>query len=1067
MSTTDESAVESPLCGPDRQILEARYPMTPTQRGILFQRQYERNSGLYHVQTVLDIECDLDAAAFIESWRRVMARHEPLRTTFGDPPDRGLPEQLVWREVDVPCVFEDCRELSREQQREHLRSYLGDDRAEGFPPERPPLWRVRVVRLAETLHQVVWSLNYIILDGWSQAEVLREVERFYGQLTAGRDLDLQPVQPYQDYLRWLERQDLAAAERYWRETLDRVAPAGPLPVERRQPAEPDGPGQPALVDRDQCALALTESETASLRAAGRAHDLALDTLLLGCWALLLRRYTGSTEIVTGVTATGRPGDPPRDAPGLGRTVGLLINTLPMRVDVPAAWPWPEWMRRLEQRHTEMLSFAYAPLALIQQWSGISAGSTLFEHVLSIEPGCDPDLGSGSQRCLPMVRRQEENHAPYPLNVVVTTGSRLEMTIHFDPARFDHATVERMLGHLRELCLGLVRLPAASLAQLPMVTETERVQLVEAWNATATPYSGDLCIHQLFERRVAQAPHAVAVLFADRGWTYAEVNAHANQIASYLRGLGVGAGTQVAVLLERSIEMIPVLLGVLKAGGAYVPLEASAPVKRRKAIIDSLGITCVVTQRALLASLLSGEDSPAALTDLVCVDSDPEAEPAVPAPGLPGSPHRRVHTAADLARMPVEDLPAVAGPRDLAYIIFTSGSTGTPKGVMVEHHSAVNLIEWVTTTFEVGAADRILFITSLSFDLSVYDIFGILAAGGSIRLASKQDIQEPTRLLDLLAREPITFWDSAPAALMQLVPFLPSGPGASGGVVSHSLRLIFMSGDWIPVSSPDLLRAAFPAVRVVGLGGATEATVWSNFFPIGMVDPAWTSIPYGTPIQNARYYVLDENFLPCPVDVPGNLYIGGVCTSLGYASDPELTAAKYLPSPFGPEPGERIYQTGDLARWRPDGNLEFLGRTDSQVKIRGYRIELGEIDTLAGRHPAVQAAATLVRTDRPGDASLACYLVLDQAAAEAAAGGEKTSLLDDRLEHWQQVYETFDGQAAPRTEDGADYTGWNSSYTGQALGVDEMERWRQDTLALIRSYRPRTVLEIGCGTGLLL
>ncbi len=327
---------------------------------------------------------------------------------------------------------------------------------------------------------------------------------------------------------------------------------------------------------------------------------------------------------------------------------------------------------------------------------------------------------------------------------------------------------------------------------------------------------------------------------------------------------------------------------------------------------------------------------------------------------------RWHTSGFSAEPPAPS----ATPDDIAYIIFTSGSTGLPKGVIVRHSSVVNLIDWVNSSHAVGPQDRLLFVTSLCFDLSVYDIFGILAAGGTIQVASRTDLREPKRLAEILSNEKITFWDSAPAALQQLVPFFSPAETINGG---GSLRLVFLSGDWIPLSLPDEVRAVFPRAQVISLGGATEATVWSNTYPIEEVQPHWASVPYGKPIQNARYHILDPHLNPCPVNVPGDLYIGGDCLAIGY-TDGELTAEKFIPDPFTRTPGERLYKTGDMARYLADGNIEFLGRNDNQVKIRGFRIELGEIEAVLGRHAAVSEALVMAREDVPGDKRLVAYVV---------------------------------------------------------------------------------------------
>ena len=333
--------------------------------------------------------------------------------------------------------------------------------------------------------------------------------------------------------------------------------------------------------------------------------------------------------------------------------------------------------------------------------------------------------------------------------------------------------------------------------------------------------------------------------------------------------------------------------------------------------------------------------------------------------------RRLRTAAALEALPGDNTDGGAGPEDLAYVIFTSGSTGTPKGVMVRHRPVVNLIDWVNTTFSIGPADRLLLVTSFCFDLSVYDVFGILAAGASVRVVSDADLAEPRRLLAVMCSEGITFWDSAPAALHQVMQFADA---ERAGLPPDALRLVFLSGDWIPLALPDHVRRHFPGATVVGLGGATEAAIWSNFYVIGEVDPAWASIPYGRPIQNARYYILDEDLSHSPIGVAGDLYIGGECLASGYAGDPELTEGKFLADPFSPVPGARLYRTGDRARYWADGNIEFLGRLDSQVKIRGFRVELGEVEAALSRHPAVEIAVVVAQPGPSGDLQLDAYVL---------------------------------------------------------------------------------------------
>jgi amino acid adenylation domain-containing protein len=374
--------------------------------------------------------------------------------------------------------------------------------------------------------------------------------------------------------------------------------------------------------------------------------------------------------------------------------------------------------------------------------------------------------------------------------------------------------------------------------------------------------------------------------------------------------------------------------------------------------------------------------------------------------------KRLWTGWHVERRSAARPPDLAAPEGFAYVIHTSGSTGQPKGIGVQHRAAAHVIGWVNRTFGVGPGDRLLFVTSLGFDLSVYDIFGTLAAGGAIHVAPEAALRDPGRLAGMLREEPVTIWDSAPAALQQLAPLFP---GAREG---SRLRLALLSGDWIPLQLPGQIRAAFPGTRVVSFGGATEGTVWNNWYPIGEVDPRWPSIPYGRPLGNNRYYALDDELLPCPAGVPGELYIAGDVLSVGYVDQPELTAAQFLPDPFAARPGARMYRTGDRGRFGADGTMELLGRIDQQVKIRGYRIELGEIEGALSRHPGVREAAVLAREDLPGERRLVGYVVPSRPSRQPApTTAELRSFLRETLPEYMVPWTFVELEALPVTGNG--------------------------------------------------
>jgi amino acid adenylation domain-containing protein/thioester reductase-like protein/non-ribosomal peptide synthase protein (TIGR01720 family) len=993
------------------------YRLSPVQHGMLFHTLYAPETGVYFEQFCPAYGRGFDPAAFVRAWQQALDRHPVLRTAFLWE-DLEEPVQVVHRRVELPVDRQDWRGLRAAEQRRRLAEYMAADRRRGFELSRPPLLRLGLIRLGDEDWRVVWSYHHLLLDGWSAGLVMREILAVYQAAAAGQAARLEPRRPYKDYILWLRQQDLAEAEAYWRRVLAGFAEATPLGVDGSTGGLAGGPagglaggmaGGNAEAAYELRLTRLGAAATARLKSFAQRNRLTSSTLVQGAWALLLSRYGASREVVFGVTVSGRP----PALKGVDSMLGCFINTLPARVRVPAAAELGAWLRELQTSGLELRRFEHSPLQQVLGWSAVPRQLPLFESIVVFE-------GFTADSTFEMTHSGTFQRTNYPLTLTASPGNELLLRIGYEPGRFGAAAMLRLLRHLETLLEAMAgAAPDHRLADLPLVSPAERQQLLREWNDTATEHSRAArqapaaprvaartalaagsarstmpalrepgkaatlgCLHQPFESWSARAPGAPALVFADQTWTYGELDARANQLARLLVALGVGPGTLVGVHLERSAEMVAAVLAIHKAGGAYVPIELSWPAARIRWIVASQGIAHVVTQEARVEALIALD---AAVAHLVCVDRRQRLPPA-------GAGYPAVWSATDFEVLPGDGLPPRCGPDDLAYIIFTSGSTGTPKGVMVRHAPAVHLIEWVNRTFAVGAGDRLLFITALSFDLSVYDVFGMLAAGGTVRIASAAELRDPEAQVRILCREPITFWDSAPAALQQLAPFFPA-PGSPGG--PPPLRLVFQSGDWIPVTLPDRVREAFPRARFISLGGATEATVWSNCYPVREVDPAWASIPYGRPIDDARYLILDADGNPCPIGVAGDLYIGGDdCLSAGYAQEPGLTAAQYVPCAVGERPGERLYATGDRVRLRPDGVMEFLGRADTQVKVRGYRIELGEIEAALALHPAVREVVVEVR-EQDGHRRLVAYLVARDGSAPPAPA-ELRAFLGERL-----------------------------------------------------------------------
>jgi amino acid adenylation domain-containing protein len=546
-----------------------------------------------------------------------------------------------------------------------------------------------------------------------------------------------------------------------------------------------------------------------------------------------------------------------------------------------------------------------------------------------------------------------------LHVTVCLGHDPRLRVVYDALRFPFQSHggERLLASLEHVLTEVLRDDHQALGKVHVLPPHERERLLRTWNCTDRTFGRDLGIHSLFERHAEAHPNAPAVEADGEVLTYGELERRANQLAHALRARGVRGGMYVGVCLDRGAGLIVALLAVVKSGAAYVPLDPTYPRERLATMVEIAECQLVITEEHL--SLL------------------------FPCPVLPLD----ARSSREVTSQPTTRPERWGGAKQTCYAIFTSGSSGEPKGAVLSHRAVVNTLDWVCRNGAVRPSDRLLFVTSPSFDLSVFDIFGVLGAGATVVVASTAVLNDPEVLARELITKRITLWDSTPAALERLLPLLP--PTAEGSATSltgadgrHALRLVLLSGDWIPLTLPKEIRAAFPDAEVLALGGATEAAIWSNSFRVRGIDPRWKSIPYGQPIQNSRYHVLDRRMHPTPIGVAGDLYIGGVCLAKGYLNRPELTARSFVPDPF--QPGERLYRTGDLARYFEDGDLEFLGRADQQVKTRGFRVELGEVESALLRQPGVLKAACVARPDASGQNVLVGYVIPHADVSLAAA-----------------------------------------------------------------------------------
>ncbi len=925
--------------GVQNKNIEDFYPLSPMQQGILFHSLADPKSGIYFEQFSWTLHGKLNVTAFHRAWQHIVEQYSILRTCFVW---EGLkePVQIVHRQVALPWHEYNWQDLSPEEQQQKLELFLQSDRSSGFELKQPPLMRLTLIQLSDISYNFTWSHHHLLLDGWSVALVFKEVLACYKAFSNGQDLYLESIRPYRDYIVWLQQQNLSEAETFWRQMLKGFTTPTQLSVNqgtRKLLTQTDG--------YDEREVKLSVVTTAALQSVAKQHQLTLNTLVQGAWALLLSCYSGQEDVVFGAVTSGRP----PTLPQAESMVGLFINMLPIRVQVsPKEFLLP-WLQKIKDQLVEARQYEYCPLVKVQEWSEVSKGVSLFESIVVFENyAVDPSL---RQRDINL--EIEEFHSfektNYPITLSVNPGEELLLNITCDDSdRFDTDTITRMLGHLQTLLEGMSTNPQQRLGELSLLTEHERHQLLVEWNQTQVEYSQDQCIHQLFEAQVERTPDAIAVVFEDQQLSYCELNARANQLAYYLQTLGVKPEVLVGICVERSIEMIIGILAILKAGGAYVPIDPTYPQQRLALLLNDAPLTVLLTQQYLLAQL------PPHTAKVICLDDDINWQAGSSA----------------IKQNPVNQ----TTPANLVYVIYTSGSTGTPKGVTIEHQSLVNFVQAAIAEYELQAQDRILQFASISFDVACEEIFSCLLHGATLVLRTDDMLASIPALLEKCQQQCISVLDIPTAFWHQLTSELST----SELKLPESLRLVIIGGE---KASPDKVltwqQKVKPEIRLVNAYGPTETTVSAtvcNFARTKELVKVEREVPIGRAIANMQTYVLNTDLQPVPIGVWGELYIGGIGVARGYLHQPGLTAQKFIPNPFSDRPGSRLYKTGDRVRYRSDGQIEFSDRIDNQVKIRGFRIELGEIEALINEHPSVMEATVISRKDVSDYEQLVAYVV---------------------------------------------------------------------------------------------
>jgi natural product biosynthesis luciferase-like monooxygenase protein/amino acid adenylation domain-containing protein/FkbM family methyltransferase len=916
-------------------------PASFAQQRLWFLNQLEPDNRFYNIAAALRIEGLFDAEVLARSLNEVARRHEVLRTGFAFVD--GEPVQIISPTAELALPILDLQSLAAPEREQRVRALAAEEARYPFDLEQGPLLRASVLRLGAQEHILLLTLHHIIADAWSVSVLVRELSLLYDAFARGAASPLAelPIQ-YADFAIW-QRQHLtgAALERqldYWRRRLAGAPPLLQLPTDRTRASIQPVRGAQQMV-------LLPASLTAALKKLSQREGVTLFMTLFAAFNVLLKRYSGQSDILIGTPVSGRT------LKETGGLIGFFVNTLALRTDLAGDPTFSELLRRVRGASVEDYEHQELPFEkLVEelQPERTLSYTPVFQVMFALNNAPHEEFRLAGLKL--SLLDTELDTAKYDLTLTLgERGDALKGAMKYNAALFDAETIGRMLAHWQRLLTGIVAHPEARISQLPLLDADEKQQLLYEWNATAVEYEPEVCVHHLFARQAARAPDALALVCDGQQLTYAALDARANQLAQHLRRLGLKPEQRVGVLLERGIAAVVALLAILKAGGAYLPLDPSYPAERLAFMLEDAGAAVLVTRSELVE--LAGGYAGA----VVCVDRD----------------------AGQLGEESAAELEAEMGQavmsEQLAYVIYTSGSTGRPNGVMVTHAALANHLAWRQQAYPLTAGDRFLHKASISFDIAVWEELMPLVAGARLVVAAPGGQQDAGYLAALMASEEVSVAHFGPAMLQVFVE-------EEGVERCLSLREVYSGGEALRAELAQRVKERLPWVRVHQQYGPTEATIDATIWDYEEGASESGRLPIGRAIGNTRVYVLDESGAPVPQGVAGELYIGGAGLARGYQGRAELTAERFVPDEYGGAAGGRLYRTGDVVRWRGDGQLEFIGRADHQVKVRGYRIELGEIEVVLQQHPAVADAVVVVAGWNGASAeTLAAYVVLRPAA----------------------------------------------------------------------------------------
>ncbi len=999
-------------------------PLSFAQQRLWFLDQLVPENPFYNEYIGFRFRVPLNAAVLERSLNEIVRRHEALRTTFHAVD--GQPVQRIAPSLKVLLAAVDLRSLpAAERETETVRLATAETQR-GFDLTTGPLLRATLVRLGDSDYAFLLVMHHIISDTWSMGIFFRELTELYQAFVMGRrspfpELAIQ----YADFAVW-QRELLQGSVReaqlsYWKTQLAKL-PVLQLPTDRPRPSVQTFRGA-------RHNFQVSPGTSSALKRLSQREGVTLFMTLLSAFQTLLHRYTHQDDIVIGSFIAGR------NRAEIEDLIGFFINTQVLRTNLAGDPTFTELLARV--REVAMGAYANQDLSFemlveeLQPERDLSR-NPLFQAVFQLQNV--PTTSTASSASGASALEISRNTAIFDLVFHLWDGPQeIGGGVEYSTDLFDGPTIERMTAHFTRLLEAIAAEPGRRISEFPLLGARERSHLLTNWNNTWAEYPSEALIHELFEQQVERTPNTVAVASGGEQVTFADLNARANQLAHRLRRLGTGPEVLAGVFVERSVDMVVALLGVLKAGGTYVPLDPTYPKGRLTFMLENAKPAVVLTHRWLQDRLPAHAGRTLCLDDNTIFAAESVANPTC------------------LAQ---SQAPA-------AYVIYTSGSTGNPKGIAGLHRGAVNRFCWMWNTYPFEADEVCCQKTSLSFVDSIWEIFGPLLQGVSLILIAEDVVREPGALVETLAQHGITRIVVVPSLLNAMIDVCP-GLGAR----LPRLRYWTSSGEALSQTVRDRFFAAVPHGVLLNIYGSSEISADATWAELNSQrDSTW--VPIGRPIANTRAYILDDRREPVPIGVPGQLHIGGDGLARGYLHDEELTGARFIDDPFTSEAGARLYKTGDLAKFLPDGNIVYLGRIGHQIKIRGFRIELEEIETVLRQHQRIKEVAIGVSEDSTGDKRLTAYVVEDPRYPKARESLPTEGSDEEQKRGWQMVWDETYRQTPEQQDPTFNITGWNSIYTGLSIPAEQMREWVDGTVEQVLCRGPRRVLEIGCGTGLLL